>query len=84
MFSGLGAVQSCFSANVFRYAMDIGHDAIDAKNEQIGDLTDEEKADYGCSVETLTTILETSDSMADLFTRLGTLDLVRFRKQIDR
>jgi hypothetical protein len=84
MFAGLESAQSCFSANVFRYAMDIGHDAINAANEQAGDLTDEEKADYECSVDTLTTILETSDSMSDLFNRLGTLDLVRFRKQRDR
>jgi hypothetical protein len=84
MFAVLESAQSCFSANVFRYAMDIGHDAINAANEQAGDLTDEEKADYKCSVDTLTTILDTSDSMADLFTRLGTLDLVRFRKQRDR
>jgi hypothetical protein len=84
IFEGLESAQSCFSANVFRYALDIGHDAINAANEQAGDLTDEEKADYQCSVDTLTTILETSDSMADLFTRLGTLDLVRIRKQRDR
>jgi hypothetical protein len=84
MFAGLESVQSCFSANVFRYAMDIGHDAINAASEQAGDLTAEEREDYACSVETLTSILDTSDSMADLFTRLGTLDLVRFRKQRDR
>ena len=84
MFALLGSAQSCFSANVFRYAMDIGHDAINADSEQTGNLTDEEKADYECSVNTLTSILATSDSMADLFERLGTLDLVRFRKQIER
>jgi hypothetical protein len=84
MFALLGSAQSCFSANVFRYAMDIGHDAINAENDQAGNLTDEEKADYECSVNTLTSILATSDSMADLFARIGTLDLVRFRKQIER
>jgi hypothetical protein len=84
MFAGLASAQSCFSAHVFRYAMDIGHDAIDAANEQTGDLTGEEMEDYQCSVDTLTTILSTSDSMADLFTRLTTLDLVRFRKQRER
>jgi hypothetical protein len=84
MFAGLDSARTCFSAHVFRYAMDIGHDAINADNEQAGDLTDEEREDYGCSVATLTTILDTSDSMADLFTRLCTLDLVRFRKQRER
>jgi hypothetical protein len=84
MFASLTSAQTCFSSNVFRYAMDIGHDAIDAANEQTGELTVEEKEDYQCSVDTLTTILSTSDSMEDLFTRLGTLDLIRFRKQIER
>jgi hypothetical protein len=84
MFAVLESVQSCFSAHVFRYAMDIGHDAINSGSEQTGDLTEEEREDYECSVETLTSILDTSDSMADLFTRLCTLDLVRFRKQRDR
>jgi hypothetical protein len=84
MFSGLESVQSCFSSHVFRYAMDIGHDAINAASEQTGDLTEEEKVDYQCSVDTLATILNTSDSMEDLFARLCTLDLVRFRKQRER
>ena len=84
MFAGLESAQTCFSSHVFRYAMDIGHDAINAASEQAGDLTDEEREDYQCSVDTLTTILDTSDSMADLFTRLSTLDLVRFRKQRER
>jgi hypothetical protein len=84
MFAILESAQSCFSANVFRYAMNIGHDAVNAASEQAGELTDEEKADYQCSVNTLTSILDSSDSMADLFTSLGTLDLVRFRKQRDR
>jgi hypothetical protein len=84
MFAGLDSAQSCFSAHVFRYAMDIGHNGINSAGGQAVDLTDEEIEDYGCSVDTLTTILETSDNMADLFTRLGTLDLVRFRKQRNR
>jgi hypothetical protein len=83
-FAELEAVQSCFSANVFRYAMNIGHDAIDAKNDMAGDLTDEEIEDYGCSVDTLSETLGTSNSMSELFTKLGTLDVVRFRKQRDR
>jgi hypothetical protein len=78
------SVRSCFSANVFRFAMDIGHDAIDAANENAGDLTAEEKQDYGCSVDTLSATLKSSNSMSDLFTRLGSLDLIRFRKQRDR
>jgi hypothetical protein len=52
--------------------------------QAVFDLTDEEREDYQCSVDTLATILATSGSMADLFTRLGTLDLVRFRKQRER
>ncbi|MGD8909509.1 MAG: DUF1592 domain-containing protein, partial [Chromatiales bacterium] len=83
-FAELGAVQSCFSANVFRYAMDIGHTRINIDSEQTGELTDEEKVDYSCSVDTLTSTLATSNSMRDLFTKLGTLDLVRYRKQRDR
>ena len=80
----LETVKTCFSANVFRYAMDIGHDAIDAANENAGELTSEEKEDYACSVEQMTETLSASNSMADVFTRLGSLDLVRFRKQRDR
>jgi hypothetical protein len=83
-FAELESVQSCFSANVFRYAMDIGHDVIDVSNAQVGQLTDEEKEDYGCSVDTLSETLATSDSMSELFSKLGTLDVIRFRKQRDR
>jgi hypothetical protein len=80
-FAELESVRSCFSANVFRYAMDIGHDAINAANDQAGKLNAEEKEDYGCSVNTLTATLASSNRMDELFTQLGTLDLVRFRKQ---
>jgi hypothetical protein len=83
-FAELEPVQSCFSANVFRFAMDIGHDAINVDNEKAGELTAEEKQDYACSVDTLSKTLSASNSMSDLFTRLGTLDLVRYRKQRDR
>jgi hypothetical protein len=83
-FAELDSVQSCFSANVFRFAMDIGHQVINSASEQTGELTAEEKQDYGCSVDTLSSTLVNSNSMADMFTRLGTLDLVRFRKQRDR
>jgi hypothetical protein len=83
-FAELDVVQNCFSANVFRYAMDIGHDAIDVNNDRAGELTDEEKEDYGCSVDTLSETLGSSNSMSELFTELGTLDVVRFRKQRDR
>jgi hypothetical protein len=83
-FAELGSVQSCFSANVFRYAMDIGHTRINIDSEQTGELTAEEKEDYSCSVDTLSSTLATSNSIRDLFTRLGTLDLVRYRKQRDR
>jgi hypothetical protein len=77
-------VKACFSSNVFRYAMNVGHDAIDAGNQQLGRLTSEEKQDYSCSVDHLTSTLAETNSMAELFTRMGTLDLVRFRKQRDR
>jgi hypothetical protein len=83
-FAELESVQTCFSANVFRFAMDIGHDTINAASEQTGELTAEEKQDYSCSVDTLSSTLAASNSMRDLFTRFGTLDLVRFRKQRDR
>jgi hypothetical protein len=83
-FAELKSVQACFSANLFRYAMDIGHDTIDAKNDKAGELTEEEKADYGCSVDTLSETLASNNSMSELFSRLGMLDVVRFRKQRDR
>jgi hypothetical protein len=83
-FAELASVQSCFSANVFRYAMDVGHTRINGDSEQAGELTAEEKVDYSCSVDTLTSTLATSNSMRELFTRLATLDLIRFRKQRDR
>jgi hypothetical protein len=83
-FSQLGAVQSCFSANVFRFAMDIGHDAINAANDGDGALNAEEREHYSCSVDTLTSTLATSNNMAELFSQLGTLDLIRFRKQRTR
>jgi hypothetical protein len=83
-FAELESVQSCFSANVFRYAMDVGHDVIDVSNAQVGQLTDEEKQDYGCSVDTLSETLASSNSISELFSRLGTLEVVRFRKQRDR
>lgn len=83
-FADLEPVQSCFSANVFRFAMNIGHDAIDAANANRGGLTDEEKQDYSCSVDTLSETLASSNSMANLFSRLSSLSVIRFRKQRDR
>jgi hypothetical protein len=83
-FAELASVRSCFSANVFRYAMDTGHDVIDVSNAQAGQLTDEEREDYTCSVDTLSETLATNNSMSELFTKLGTLNVVRFRKQRDR
>jgi hypothetical protein len=83
-FAELESVQSCFSANVFRYAMDIGHDVIDAANTQVGQLTDEEREDYTCSVDTLSETLASGNRMSELFSKLGTLDVVRFRKQRNR
>ncbi len=82
-FAQLDTVKECFSANVFRFAMDIGHDAINAANVNMGTLNSDELEDYGCSVNTLGETLKQSDSMAELFTRLGTLDLIRFRKQYE-
>ncbi|MGD9170284.1 MAG: DUF1588 domain-containing protein, partial [Candidatus Thiodiazotropha sp.] len=83
-FAELDVVRSCFAANVFRYVMNIGHDAIDVNNERAGELTDEEKEDYGCSVDTLSAVLGSSNSMSELFSELGKLNVVRFRKQRDR
>jgi len=83
-FADLAPVQACFSANVFRFAMDIGHDAIDAANANRGSLTDEEKRDYSCSVDALSKTLSSSNSMASLFSRLSSLSVIRFRKQRDR
>jgi hypothetical protein len=80
----MAPVEACFSANVFRFAMDIGHDAINEADENAGELTAEEKQDYTCSVEMLTQSLNSRGSMSDMFTKLGMLDLVRFRKQRDR
>ncbi len=75
--------QSCFTSNVFRFAMDIGDKRIDVKNENARELTAEEKQDYACSVDTLSETLKSSNSIRDLLSRLGTLDLIRFRKQRD-
>jgi hypothetical protein len=83
-FAELEAVKSCFSANVFRFAMDTGHDTINKMNSNAGDLTDEEKEDYANAVNIMSETLSTSNSMAEMFTKLGTLDLVRFRKQMNR
>jgi hypothetical protein len=64
--------------------MDIGHDAINNANDGEGALSAEEREHYSCSVDTLTSTLATSNNMAELFSQLITLDLVRFRKQRTR
>jgi hypothetical protein len=64
--------------------MDIGHDTINSANNGEGALSAEERKHYSCSIDTLTSTLATSNNMAELFSQLITLDLVRFRKQRTR
>lgn len=75
----------CFVENAFRFATGVGHEVIDKNNTSAGLLTTQEKADNSCSVKGITDLLLQSDhDPKSVFKSLGTMKLVRYRKEVNR
>ena len=83
--AGLDAVKQCFAKNLFRFALGTGTLEIDEDNEDLGHLTDQEKTDYACSVRDVTAaMIDLQDDPKQLLKELGALQLVRYRKELNR
>lgn len=83
--AGLDAVKQCFAKNLFRFALGTGTLEIDEDNEDLGHLTDQEKSDYACSVRDVTAaMIDLQDDPKQLLKELGALQLVRYRKELNR
>jgi hypothetical protein len=79
------SAKACFAENLFRFAMGTGSKVIDEDNEDIGLLTDTEKADYACSVNDITAaMVAAQNDPKEILKQLGALKLVRYRKELKR
>lgn len=75
----------CFVENAFRFAVGVGSDVIDVNNPSGASLTEQEKADNSCSVKGITEHMIQSDYDPRVVLKsLGTMKLVRYRKELNR
>jgi hypothetical protein len=81
--AGLDVTRQCFIDNSFRMAMGTGSTYLD-RNMDI-ELSDDEVASYSCEVQKLDEQMKSSDySTVELLKALGTMDSVRYRKDVTR
>jgi mono/diheme cytochrome c family protein len=79
----LDVTRQCFVENSFRMAMGTGSTYIDRVINI--ELSDRELWDYSCQVEKLDTIMKNSgNDPVELLKALGTMDSVRYRKNVSR
>jgi hypothetical protein len=75
----------CFVENAFRFATGMGTHKIDKDNPDIGNLTEQEIQDYSCSVKGMTeTMIQSGYNAREVFKSLGTMKLIRYRKDMNR
>ncbi len=75
----------CFVENAFRFATGMGTQKIDKDNPDIGSLNAQEVQDYTCSVQGMTeAMIHSGYDAREVFKSLGTMKLVRFRKDMNR
>ena len=83
--ANLDSAKHCFAQNLFRFAMGTGHEVIDEDNEDLGALTEQEHADYSCSIDDITAAMIAADNNPkEILKQLGALKLVRYRKELNR
>lgn len=79
------SVYECFVENAFRFATGMGIEKIDKNNPELGVLSDQEKSDYACSVKGMTeTMIHSGYDAREVFKSLGTMKLIRYRKEMNR
>lgn len=81
--SGYDVTRQCFVDNNFRMAMGTGSTYFD-RSKKI-ELTAYEKSNYACEVQKLDNVMKTTNnSTKAMLKALGTLDSVRYRKDVQR
>ncbi len=79
------SVYGCFVKNAFRFSTGMGITEIDKNNPAIGQLTAQEKQDYACSVEGMTrNLIDSGYDARTVFKSIGTMSLIRYRKELNR
>ncbi len=82
--AGLDVTRQCFIDNTFRLAMGTGAGYFDLDKPGIT-LSAAEKLNYGCDVSRLDTAMKTSNNNTrSMMKALGSLDGVRYRKNVTR
>lgn len=76
---------SCFVENAFRFATGMGTTKIDQNDPHVGVLSEQEIQDYTCSVKGMTQqMVKSGYDARQVFKSLGTMKLVRYRKEMNR
>jgi len=76
---------SCFVENAFRFATGMGTTKIDKNDPHVGVLSEQEIQDYTCSVKGMTQqMVKSGYDARQVFKSLGTMKLVRYRKEMNR
>lgn len=78
------STKACVVENAFRFVTGSGAEIIDELNPKLGALDSEEIADNSCTVNDLTTKLSESHDLRTVFANLGTLKMIRYRKEKNR
>lgn len=75
----------CFVENAFRFATGLGTTQIDRDNPDMGELSAQEISDFSCSVSGMTeNMIESGFDAREVFKSLGTMSLIRYRKEMNR
>lgn len=74
------AIQTCLVNQGFRYTTGLASSTAELEMGEPA-LTDEQKNDFGCAKSAMTkALIENGQSPKAMFSKLGTMDLIRFRK----
>ena len=81
----LDQAKVCFAQNLFRFALGMDDKEIDENNDDLGHLTEQEIADYSCSIDDITAAMIAADNNPkELLKQMGALKLMRYRKELNR
>lgn len=76
---------ACFVENAFRFATGTGTTKIDKNNPDMGSLSAQEIQDFTCSVQGMTeNMIQSGYDAREVFKSLGTMKLIRYRKEMNR
>lgn len=81
--AGLDVTRNCFIDNSFRLAMGTGASNFDSSHNIL--LSNSEKSNYSCEVKKLESVMKTTNnSTKAMLKALGSMDAVRYRKNVQR